>query len=173
MRFLVIIAPKDFKDESLTMVKLFFDRWNIEYKIGSYTNGECTGYHGAVYKPDVNAHNVRVSDYEGLMIVDGSGIESSRMYEYRPLLDIILLFNSSNKYICAIGNAIKIVARANVIKDKKIAMPTDDDVARMVVLFHGIPSKEKIEIDKNIITIKDSLNLEAPLQQLLQRIGVM
>jgi protease I len=173
MRFLILIAPKDFKDESLAMVKLFFNRWNIEYRVGSYSRGECEGYHGAVYKPDVNANDVRSSDYDGLMIIDGSGIESSRMYEYRPLLDMILLFNNSNRYICAMGNAVKIIARANVIKDKKIAMPADEDTARMVVLFHGIPSKEKIEIDKNIITIRDSNGLDESLPKMLQRVGVI
>ena len=173
MRFLVLIAPKDFKDESVAMVRMFFNRWNIDYRLASYTSGECEGVHGARYKPDVNANNINISDYDGLMIIDGPGLESSRMYEYRPLLDTILLFNNSRKYVGAIGNAIKILARANIIKDRKVAAPDQEDVFRMVQLFHGVPSKERFEMDKNIITIKDSSNLEQPLQQMLQRIGVI
>jgi protease I len=173
MRFLVLIAPKDFKDESVAMVKLFFSRWNIDYDIGSYTNGACVGYHGAVYKPDVNMNGVKSSDYDGIMIIDGPGLETSRMYEYRPLLDTLMLFNSNGKYVGAIGNAVKIVARANIIKDRKISSPDAEDVFRMVQLFHGIPSKEGIEIDRKIITIRDSSNLEVPLQQMLQKMGVI
>ena len=33
MRFLIFIPPKDFRDESLSMVKLFFDKWGIRYMI--------------------------------------------------------------------------------------------------------------------------------------------
>ena len=36
MRFLILISSKDFKDESVAMVKLFFNRWNIDYNIGSF-----------------------------------------------------------------------------------------------------------------------------------------
>ena len=172
MKFLIFIPPKDFKDESVSAVKMFFDRWGVNYQITSYSSKECVGYHGAVYTPDINTNKVDTTDYDGIMLIDGSGIDSYKLSEFRPLLDLMLRFNSSKKYIGAIGNAIKIVARANIIKDKKISMPSDEDAKRNIILFHGIPSEEPIEMEGNIATIRDARSLEGPLQLFLERIGV-
>lgn len=173
MRFLLFIAPNNFKDESLSMIKTFFDRWGVEYKITSFSNKDCIGWHGAVCKPDVNAALVSASDFDGIMLVDGRGIEDYKLYEYRPLLDILLQFNEKNKTISAVNNAIKVVARANIIKDKKISVPEDNELKRLVLLFHGIPSDNSIEVAGNVITIRESKSLETPLQEMLQHIGVM
>ena len=171
MKFLIFISPKDFKDESVAAVKMLFDRWNVDYKITSYSTKECVGYHGAVYKPDINTNTVNPSDYGGIFLIDGSGVESYKLYEFRPLLDVMIKFNNSNKYISAIGNAIKIVARANIIKGKKISMPTDEEAKRTILLFHGVPSQEDVEMDGNIITIKDSKSLEGQILKVLEHIG--
>lgn len=173
MRFLIFLPPNDFKDESVAMVKTFFDRWSVEYKITSYANKECVGYHGARYMPDVNTNKVSTNDFDGIILIDGKGVDTYKLYEFRPLLDILLLFNEKNKIIGAINNSIKIVARANIVKDRKISMPKDEELRRLVILFHGTPSDESIEISKNIITIKDSQGLEGPLTTMLQHIGAI
>ncbi len=173
MKFAIFIAPKDFRDETVAMLKTFFDKWGIQYSIASYANKECVGYHGAIYKPDLNAARISPMDFDGIVLVDGKGFDDYRLFEYRPLLDTITLFNERGKYIGAISNSIKAVARANVIKDKKVSMPQDEETKRLIMLFHGIPSEENIEVAKNIITIRASSGLEIPLGEMLKHIGVM
>ncbi|MFI5412320.1 MAG: DJ-1/PfpI family protein [Candidatus Micrarchaeales archaeon] len=173
MKFLVFIAPNNFKDETVSMIKNFFNKWGVEYQITSYSNKDCVGYHGVVIKPDVNAGKVSASDYDGIILVDGNGMEEYKLFEYRPLLDTVMLFNEKGKLIVAINNSIKVTARANIIKDKKIATPELDELKRLVLLFHGIPSENGMEISGNIVTIKESRGLEVPLQEMLQHIGVM
>jgi len=173
MRFAIFIAPKDFKDETVSMLKTTFDKWGIEYSIASYANKDCVGYHGAVYKPDMNAAKISPNDFDGIVLVDGKGFEDYRLFEYRPLLDTLIIFNQSRKYIGAINNSIKAVARANIIKDRKVAMPEDEETRRLVLLFHGIPSEETMEIAGNLVTIKSSAGLEVQLRTLLQHFGVI
>ncbi len=173
MKFLLFIAPKDFKDETLATIKAFFDRWGVQYDITSYSNKECMGYHGAVCRPDINTSKVSTSDYDGIIIVDGKGIEDYKLYDYRPLLDVLLQFNEKKKTIGAVNNGIKVVARANIIQDKKISTPDEQELKRLVLLFHGIPSESAIEISGNIVTMKESRGLETPLQVMLQYLGVM
>jgi putative intracellular protease/amidase len=173
MKFLVFIAPKDFKDETLTMIRTFFDRWGVQYTITSYSNKECVGYHGALCKPDINAGKVSTLDYDGIILVDGKGIEDYRLFEYRPLLDMLLQFNEKKKMIGAVSNAIKIVARANIIRDKKVSMPDDEETKRLILLFHGVPSDNAVEVSGNIVTIGSSSGLETPLQEMLQQMGIM
>lgn len=172
MRVLLFIAPNDFRDESLNMVKLFFDKWGIDYKTTSFSKKECKGYHGSVCFPDVNTNVAKIDEFEGIVIIDGSGIDRYELYDYRPLLDILYNMNRSGKFIVAIGNGIKVVARANIIKDKKIALPEDNDARKLVILFHGIPSEKQIEASGNIYTISNSDDLEHTIPYMLQKLGV-
>ncbi|MEM3227887.1 MAG: DJ-1/PfpI family protein [Candidatus Micrarchaeaceae archaeon] len=172
MKFLVFVAPKDFKDESVEMVKMFLDRWKIESRLSSYSKKDCVGYHGAIYPLDVNTNKVDPSDYDGIVLIDGKGIDSYRLFEFRPLLDLLVQFDNSRKFICAIGNATRILARANIIKGKKIAKPGDEETRRAVVLFHGVPAEESFAISDNIITISGYENIEEAMPKMLERIGV-
>jgi len=167
--FLVFVAPQNFKDENLAAVKLFFERWDVDYKIASYSKGECRGYQGAVYKQDVNANKVAINDYEGIVLVDGSGIEEYKLYEYRPLLDLLMQFNNYNKNIIAIGNAVKLLARANIIMNKKV-VAKEEELRRLVSLFHGIPSTAHMETASNIITI-DGSNINEQINETLKILG--
>jgi hypothetical protein len=169
MRFAVFVPSKDFKDESLNIVKLILSKSGIQYSIASYSRA-CVGSHGAFCRSDINPSNVVPSEYDGFVIIDGPGIDESAAYDYRPLLDTVTAMNSARKYIVIIGNAIKIPARANIIKGKKVTVP-DIDSKRFVVLFYGIPSASGIEISGNLITAKDSKSLEAGAEQIMNVLG--
>ncbi len=173
MKFLIFIPQKDFRDETVSMLKLFFDKWDVGYQITSFTTKECMGSHGAVYTPTLHTGKASAADFDGIVLVDGKGVDEYRLYEYRPLLDILLQFSIKNKKVAGIGNAIKALARANIIKDKKISMPRDEEARRMVLLFHGVASQNAAEISGNIVTIGDSANLERAMQEVLGGLGVM
>ena len=172
MKFLVFIAPNNFRDETVSTIKVFFERWGVDYDISSYSKKECVGAHGAVYNPSINTNVAAVANYDGIVLVDGNGVEDYKLYEYRPLLDLLLKFNSQNKIIGAVNNAIKVVARANIINGKKVAVPEDIETKRTVLLFHGVPSEKNVEISGNIVTIKGG-SLEEQVQELLQHIGAI
>lgn len=170
MRFLIFIPPKDFRDESLSLIRLFLDKWGIRYMITSYTQSPCVGSHGAVIRPDINTSRVNADEYDGIVLIDGSGIEEYKLYDYRPLLDLMLMFNNRKGFIISISNTAKIPARANVVKDLSIA--TDDEESkRLVRLFHGVPSEKPYEINGNIIAIKNYGEIEESMQVILDRIG--
>jgi hypothetical protein len=171
MKFLIFIPPKNFRDESIALVKLFFDKYGVRYRITGYNTGECVGTHGAVYVPDLNASKAYLDEYDGIVLIDGEGNDEYKIYDYRPLLDMLLLLNQKKRYIISIGNSAKIPARANIIKDAKIA--TDDKEAkRLAILFHGVPSDSSYEINSNrIITIRNYGELEESMQRILEHIG--
>ncbi len=172
MTLLVFLPPSDFRDETIATVKLFLDKWGVEYRLASYGNKDCTGSHGAVYKQQASMSKLRLSDFSGILLIDGKGVETYKLYEYRPLLDTILQANNERKLIAAIGNSIKVLARANIINGKKVSVPQDDETKRLVLLFHGVPSENEIEVADNIITIRGSSRMEAPMQTFLERLGV-
>jgi putative intracellular protease/amidase len=174
MKLLVFITPNEFRDESIAKFKLFLDRWGIENKVTSYSKKECVGNHGAVYTPDINTGRVTADDYDGIVLVDGRGVETYKIYDYRPLLELLFAFNNKKKPIIAVGNAVKIPARANIIKDKKVAVGNgDEETKRLVLLFHGIPSEEGVEIADNLMTVGSYIQIDSAMPQILQHMGVM
>ena len=172
MKILIFIAPNDYKDETLEKLKLLLSKWGVKYVISSYSKKECRGYHGAVCMPDVNTNSVSTEDYDGLIIVDGKGIDSYKLYDFRPLLDLVLKFGASKKQVCAIGNSVKVLARANIVKGIKVATPDDEEAKRLVLLFHGIPTNDAYAINENISTIRDSNNMDSAVLEVLSRLGV-
>ena len=172
MRFLIFLAPKDFHDETLKMLRLFFDRWNVEYQITSYSKSECRGRHGEVVKPDINTGMVLASEYDGIVLVGGAGIDAYKLFDFRPLLDLLLQFNVAHKQIVAVDSAVKVVARANIIKGKNISTPENEETKRLVLLFHGVPTQNNIEFADNIITIRDPASMDETLDEMISRLGV-
>jgi DJ-1/PfpI family len=171
MKFLIFIPPKDFRDESLSLIRLFFDKWGVPYDITSYTAGECTGIHGAIVHPNFHASHIQTQNYNGIVLIDGKGIDDYKLQDYRPLLDILYMFNMSGKYILTVANAAKVPARANIVKDRKVATE-DPESKRLVNLFHGVLSSEDFEIAGNLISIKDPNGIEDSMIKILEYMGV-
>ncbi len=126
--------------------------------------------HGAVVRPDINTSRVNYEEYDGIVLIDGSGSDEYKLQDYRPLLDLMLLFDRKKRYIISINNTAKIPARANIVNKANIA--TDDEESiRLVRLFHGMPSEKPFEMNGNLITIRNSKDVEEALQVILERIG--
>ena len=172
MKLLIFVTPHEFRDESLNTVKLFLDKWNISYALTSYSNKDCVGSHGAICKLDMNTGKAHAEDFDGIVLIDGKGIEAYKIYDFRPLLDLLFKFNERKKPIIAIANSIKIPARANIIKDRKISMPEDKEAQRLVQLFHGVLSNERVEVSGNMISVSDSKDLVEGMQKIISILGV-
>lgn len=171
MKVALLVAPKDFRDESVSNLMMMLSKWGIDYAVTSYTTKDCVGYHGAVYRPSVNAENLRADDFDALVLVDGKGIDSSRLYDFRPLLDKVKVFSDRQKVIAAIDNSIKIISRANIIQNTKIAMPKDEEARRLALLYHAIASKSEVESDKNIVTLSNPDKILDFADALIRKLG--
>lgn len=172
MKVAIFVPPKNFRDETLSMVKLMLDKWKVENIVTSYTTKECIGRHGAVYKPGINTAKIDPNEFDGIILIDGEGVEEYKLFDFRPLLDLIKRFYDSKKLIGAVGNAIKILARANVIMDTKVSAPVDEEMQRLLRIYYGINSPMEVEYDKNIVTARNPDNAASFAQLILEKLGV-
>jgi putative intracellular protease/amidase len=156
MKVAILIAPRDFKDETLSSLQLMFGKNDIDSVVASFSLNDCFGVHGAVVKPKAEARELEPQTYDALVLVDGPGVDSLKLYDYRPLLDLVKAFHDANKIVVGIGNSVKTIARANVIKDTKIAKSDDREVAKTTQLYRGAASDDTLVLDKNILTLSDS-----------------
>lgn len=171
MNVAIFIPPRDFRDETVSKAKLLMEKWNVKPVIVSYSTKDCVGYHGAVYKTDQNAAKVDAKEFDAILLVDGVGIEDYKLYDFRPLLELIKSFKNNGKIIAAIGNAVKIVTRSNIITDVQIAAPVDEETKRYIRIYRGNESESDVEFDKNILTAKNSDNVDSFIDTLLDKLG--
>ncbi len=159
MKVAMLIAPRDFKDETLSSLQLLLGKKDIEAKLVSFTMKPCTGYHGAVVKPQAEARELEPGAYDALLVLDGPGVDSFKLYEHRPLLDLIKTFHDSNRVVVGIGNGIKALAKANVIKETKVAK-TEEETGKLVTLYKGIKTEDPVVFDRNVLTVSGSENIQ-------------
>ncbi len=172
MKVSIIVAPQDFRDETLSQALLFLDKKGIQHEILSLAGKECKGYHGASVKQDGKADEFEPVYSDAILLVDGPGVESSRLYENRQLLDRLKIAKENKKPIAAVGNAIKILAKANIIKDTKIAGVEDEDAKRLISLYKGVLSDSALVNDKGIITASDYSQISELVSAIADALGV-
>lgn len=138
--------------------------------VASVNSKDCTGYHGAVVKPDATFAELDPLRLSAIILADGSGVDSFRLYEYRPLLDIVKAFHDNNRLVVGIGNGIKIAAKANVLREAKVA-GTEPETESLVRLYRGVPAKGHLVLDKNIMTLSDSGKIEELVERMSEALG--
>ncbi|MDE1855774.1 MAG: DJ-1/PfpI family protein [Candidatus Micrarchaeota archaeon] len=174
MKALIIVPPKDFRDETVKMSILILGKWGVKPVIASYTKDlrECVGAHGAVYKPELNATKLTSEGFDALILADGPGVDTYKLNDFRPLLDLIKDFITNNKIVGAMGNSVKVVARANVISDRAISAPKDDEISRLIRIYRGKESQNEMQYDKHLLTAKSNAAMEQFLNTMLEKMGV-
>ena len=172
MRIAVVVPQNGFKDETVNVAREFLLKWHVEPVIASLSVGDCRGYHGAAAKTIINIDNVRTVDFDGILLVDGPGVEQYAMYDYRPLLDAVRHFYEGGKLVAGVGNAIKILARANVIANVKIAAPKDEEARRLSILYRGILTRNGIESDRNVVTLGRQEMMNEFMSAILRELGI-
>jgi putative intracellular protease/amidase len=172
MKAAVVIAPKDFRDETVAKAKMMFQKWGVTPVIVGLVPRECVGSHGAVYKPDINLNKVSSTDFDVLFIVDGEGIETYRLYELMPLLDLIRAFNMDSKIVAVVNNAAKTIAKANIISGRKVSIPKDAEVVNLVKLYKGVVSEEEMECGTNVMSLSNYARTDEFVGAILDRLGV-
>ena len=172
MRVVVIIPQRGCKDESLQASVGLLRKWHIDTVVASYSSEDAFGYHGASVKPDQNAALVKSADFDAIILIDGPGVDQYTLYDFRPLLDTVRHFSSNGKLVAGIGNAVKIIARANIISGAKIAAPREEETKRLAVLYKGVLTRNYLECDKNVITLSDPEKAEEMAGLLLTKLGI-
>ncbi len=171
MRVAVVIPQRGFKDESVKAVLELSGKWNVDAVVASYSSEDAVGYHGAVVKPKMSAALVKSSDFDAILLIDGPGVDQYTLYDFRPLLDTVRHFALNGKLVAGMGNAVKIMARANIIAGTKISAPKDEETKRLAVLYKGVLTNNSIELDKNILTLNAPEKTDEFANILLTKIG--
>jgi len=113
-KILMVVAPKDFRDEEYTMPRTMFEDAGASVKVASTKAGTATGVSGAEAPVDLLASAAKAADYDAVVFVGGPG-----MVAHLGNADFVRLAKESaqaGKVTAAICVAPTILANAGVLK---------------------------------------------------------
>jgi len=148
-RVLMIIAPKDFRDEELLHTKEELERAGAKVTVTSSKAGEARGMLGARVTPNITLDRVKVDDYDAVVFVGGSG--SAVYFKDNRAISIASEAFSKGKVVCAICIAPVILGNAGVLKGKR-ATVWPDKCIQIIESKGATYTGKPVEVDGNVIT---------------------
>jgi protease I len=147
---LMVIAPSDFRDEELFVPKEFLEENGAKVVIASEKRGTANGMFGGVTSVDLPVSGITIGDYDAVVFVGGSGVESHRLYEDGAYLKLAADADGAEKIVGAICLGPMIPAGAGLLS-KKNATVFSSGVA--YVTDHGANYTGKaVTVDGRIVT---------------------
>ena len=119
MKFLIVIAPRNFRDEELLVPKQIFENkgWHVTIASKNLRAGEmAAGMLGAKQKADISIADAKASDYSAVIFVGGSG--ASAYFNDPVAHQLAWHAYDSGRVVAAICVAPSILANARVLEGK-------------------------------------------------------
>ncbi|EHP89679.1 DJ-1/PfpI/YhbO family deglycase/protease [Methanotorris formicicus] len=154
MSVLMVIAPKDFRDEELFEPLQIFESKYINVDVVSTTRGEHIGMLGGKITTSKTIKEVNAKDYDAIVIVGGIG-SKEYLWDNEDLQKLVKEFYNDGKVVSAICLSPVVLARAGILRDKKATVfPTKEAIEELKK--HGaIYVDEGVVVDGNVVTAKN------------------
>jgi protease I len=144
----MIIAPKDFRDEELTEPKKIFEQAGVAVKVASSTLGRVTGMNGETVTPDLPIAKINVMNFDAIVFVGGTGAQV--YFNSKAIHELVRTAYDNKKVIGAICIAPTILANAGVLNGKKATCyPSEASSLRNRGAYY---TGSEIEIADKIVT---------------------
>ncbi|MEM2868886.1 MAG: DJ-1/PfpI family protein [Thermoplasmata archaeon] len=153
-KVLMVIAPKDFRDEELLETRRELESAGARVTLASTTLSEVRAMFGARAKPDILLKDAKAKDYDAVVFVGGSG---SQVYFGDPVAHSLARdAASAGKVVAAICIAPSILAKAGLLKGKKATVWDDKGASgpfsANIKNGGGVLVAQDVVRDGNIIT---------------------
>jgi protease I len=147
-KIVIIIAPKMFRDEEFKIPYDYLKSHGAAIKIASTIHDEAIGKLGLHVKPDIIINQINPADYDSIIFVGGPGVKD--FWDDKSIHKLAVAFLGQHKITAAICSAPVILARAGLIKGKKVTSFSGDEseMKKSGCLYTG----KLVEKDGNIIT---------------------
>jgi len=153
MKALIILIPKDFRDEEFRIPKERLEKAGVNVTVAGLESGTARGMLGMTAQPDVLLDEVDISNYDVLIIPGGSG-SVRYLWNNRRVLDMVKEAYSEGKIIAAICLSGAVLANSGILEGKNATVfPTSDSVR--ILKEKGANYIDKgVVVDGRIITAK-------------------
>ncbi|MEM3518192.1 MAG: DJ-1/PfpI family protein [Nitrososphaerales archaeon] len=150
-KVLMIIAPKNFRDEELLEPKNILEKAGVEVKIASTMKGKAKGMLGASVDVETTVDEVNPADYDAVIIVGGSGSQTY-LWDNKRVHEVVKEANNLGKIVSAICISPVVLARAGLLSGKKATVFRTNETINELKKAGANVSGAPVEVDGKIIT---------------------
>ncbi len=147
-KILMVVAPKDFRDQEYNDPKRIFDKAGYDVEIASIQTGKAIGAEGTKLEVDINISEVKPEDFDAVVFVGGPGMAQITGDEALQIL--AKKFYAIKKLTAAICVAPEILAKADILRNKKAT--SWEGSKNILEKFGANYTDDDVVIDGNIIT---------------------
>lgn len=152
MKALILIAPKNFRDEELKYPKQILETNKVKTTVVSTTKDTCTGMLGMKVVPDTSIYQIDPEGYDLLVLVGGSG--SMELRRDPKVIEVVREFDREDKLIGAICVAPTILAESGILNGKEATVWPSPKAIGILERSGATYLRKDIVKYKNIITAK-------------------
>lgn len=167
---LIVIAPKDFRDEELAEPKRILEQGGWQTKVASTKPGVAHGMLGATIKPELLLEQVQPADYAGLIIVGGAG-SPEHLWGNITLHGIARAVAKEGKTVSAICLSPAVLAKAGLLQGRRATVYPSKDAIAALRQGGAILSDKPVEADGQFVTGNGPEAARAFGEAVLARLG--
>ena len=147
-KIVIIVAPKDYRDEEFEEPREIFDAKGFEVTIASKGVEIAKGALGGNTRVDIDVYDISVDNYDAFVFVGGSGAKI--YFEDRKIEILVRQAAEKGKVLGAICIAPTILGNAGVLMGKKVASWASQEEN---LKSHGAEyTGNLVEVDGKIVT---------------------
>ena len=148
-KVLMIIAHENFRDEEFNVPFKQFVGEGIDVTVASIEKGTATGMFGTTFDVKYSVDEVNEADFDGIVFVGGMGTPSVRASERA----VEIAKNSANhKVLSAICWAPTILAKAGVVRGRKVTVWLGDDPEYGMKISRVMENAGATFVNKEVVT---------------------
>lgn len=147
---LFIIAPKNFRDEELFHPLAVLEKAEIVCMIASLEVGKCIGSKGGEIEAQIGINQINAEDFDAVIFIGGGGSEI--YFENAAAQLLAKKAFASEKIVAAICAAPVILAKAGILKGKKVTCFSAEEFEKALEENGAILTRSDLEVDGKIIT---------------------
>jgi putative intracellular protease/amidase len=151
LNIVFVIAEKNFHDHEYLITKRTLENAGVRVFVAGLTNNLSIGQYGIRVKPDMILSNVNSHNFSAIVLIGGKG--STELWKNSLLHKKLYEFDRDKKLVCAICSAVGILAHANLLAGKKVAVYHAD--AEIIQSLGAVVSVNTLETDDRIITASE------------------
>lgn len=118
-KILVILPPRQFRDEEYQKPKALFDESGARVTVASSTLAPAQGMLGTVVTPDASIKDVKATDFDAVLLVGGIG--SNAFWHHEIVHNLVKESVRAGKVVSAICLAPVTLANAGLLEGKLLA----------------------------------------------------
>ncbi len=157
---LLVIAQEQFRDEECFVPKKVFEAAGAKVTVAAEFTETAKGALGGTIKPDIRISEVRIDDYDAIVISGGAG-SRKYLWDNKHLRELVKAADSQKKVVSAICISPVVLARAGILKGKESTVFNSPDTVNELEKYGADYQDRDVIISGRVVTGRDPKSAEA------------